>query len=1207
MPERERVDRVVGILNGDYLGLLKIEVIRWETRFYSAQSSFQDQIVEAAECDLVIGILRSRLGTPLPPNAPKRADGSGYPSGTAYEIETALAAQQQKQRPQLYMFRSSERVRFNADCIAEDQQQFAALEAFWRQLFVDENGRFLRAFQSFADTADFEQQLERCIRQWLHEQGHLIGQPIWNTAVLGSPYRGLEAFDETHQRVFFGRRSALDACWNRLLDAHARRNAFLLILGGSGVGKSSLVRSGLVPRFRLTLNARGFERARVANMKPGADPLNALHEALSEALPGYTSDHDLNAALDLADRHLGLPPERLAENATALLLVIDQFEEALNCTDVAIAEFAQMLNTLLADQRIWLVATFRTDRYSALSANAALAALKDRGASFDLASPSSAELEEIVRAPAQAAGLKFEREPNASSDLADALLHDVRGSDALALLQLTLAQLYEARQDSVLRWDTYRAIGGVRGAVVNAAEQAYAKLTEAGQAALPAVIAELTAGFGDSGEALAQPIARHARSDDARSELIEILAKNRLLIIDEDAVRVAHEALLRNWPRAVALLEGIHDAIEVRERLQKPTTEWQRHGSELYLLPPGPLLASAIAVREGPHAALLPQAEGALIDASVLADRKKRSRRTRRLTLIAAGMSVLALIAVVAAIFALQQRERAQASFGAAVQAVDGLSRNIARSLKAARGISAETVESVLNQARLLIDGISATDPQNSALNQARVGMLLGFADTYRSVARSREADQALDEAIALLAALEQATPNAPQLRRFRVEAELGLSQRGYFALDLAAAKQHAKAAFDLAQGITNSDVLKLEAARRLGAAQYLDGDLNAAAGTLAAALAAQPATDAESQAQFAALLTTYGTTLLDLSRIGDARAAFTRARNLAESAFQQEPGSAVIAEVLLRTRRGFSRALLVGGDALAARGEVDQAITLGRELVAANPNAVMVALALQDLLSFSAELSEAAREREAQRAALTEAANVIEATAKRDPDNLFVRSELAFAKRRVGEVAVARRDFAAAVEPLEAALALDRQVLAATPNRPFSRRYLAATLEQIGRLKMHTGKLDEALTAHLEALAIRESLQREFPQEPLWLRLVAISKSQLMYTEFKRGNLAQALAYQRDSEEGFRQVAQRTATPAARRSWIDAQFETISVLAEAFHYDEALAKTKQLRSIVSDPALSADYSASVDQVEQLILRAQRSGKRPGSPEEKRN
>ena len=103
--ERLRAQRVIERLNGQYAGVVRLIPIRWEEKFYEARASFQSQIPEAASCDVVIGILWSRLGSELPPEMPPMPSGDTYPSGTAYELLTAIEQSKEAGRPSVYLFR----------------------------------------------------------------------------------------------------------------------------------------------------------------------------------------------------------------------------------------------------------------------------------------------------------------------------------------------------------------------------------------------------------------------------------------------------------------------------------------------------------------------------------------------------------------------------------------------------------------------------------------------------------------------------------------------------------------------------------------------------------------------------------------------------------------------------------------------------------------------------------------------------------------------------------------------------------------------------------------------------------------------------------------------------------------------------------------------------------------------------------------------
>ena len=91
-PERGRVQAVTAKLNREYEGLIRFETLLWEEHFYTADKSFQPQIPEAVASDIVVSIFWTRIGTELPANFPRMPKGKPYPSGTAYELLTALEA-----------------------------------------------------------------------------------------------------------------------------------------------------------------------------------------------------------------------------------------------------------------------------------------------------------------------------------------------------------------------------------------------------------------------------------------------------------------------------------------------------------------------------------------------------------------------------------------------------------------------------------------------------------------------------------------------------------------------------------------------------------------------------------------------------------------------------------------------------------------------------------------------------------------------------------------------------------------------------------------------------------------------------------------------------------------------------------------------------------------------------------------------------------
>jgi eukaryotic-like serine/threonine-protein kinase len=288
--ERGRVQAIAATLNREYQGLVSFETVLWEEHFYKADRSFQPQIAESVACDIVVSIFWTRIGTELPADFARMPDGRPYPSGTAYELLTALDASKAGGVPDVYVFRKTADAPIptaDAERRRQAQIQLDALEAFWSEWFKAGKGQFKAAFQTFASTDGFEQQLEKLLRQWLESHGVLGPRLSWPKEK-GSPFRGLAAFEAEHAAIFFGRDRVIGEARRRLNAAAERGTPFLLIVGASGTGKSSLARAGLIPRLTTPGVVASVDVWRVARMKPsdgGAGPLAALATALFGALP----------------------------------------------------------------------------------------------------------------------------------------------------------------------------------------------------------------------------------------------------------------------------------------------------------------------------------------------------------------------------------------------------------------------------------------------------------------------------------------------------------------------------------------------------------------------------------------------------------------------------------------------------------------------------------------------------------------------------------------------------------------------------------------------------------------------------------------------------------------------------------------------------------------------------------------------------------
>jgi hypothetical protein len=305
---RKRVVRVIERLNAAHASSARFVPVLWEEKFYSSHAGFQEQIDRPADCDIVLAVLRWKLGTPLSaqfaqslPETERALPGEAFDSGTAYELVSSIAARKSgKPLPDIYVFRAAGSPTREVDAPDRDEidGQWARLKAFAEKIFVTPEGHFKGAYHTFASLDDFERQAEEALRQWLEERVLHAPALVWPTAIKGSPFRGLSPFGAKHEEVFFGRDGDLRRALDRLKDGAEAGFPFLLIVGPSGAGKSSFARAAIIPKLAKPGVVGDVGLFRVAAMRPLEHPDGAL-AALARRL--------FDAAADIAPEEQGRP------------------------------------------------------------------------------------------------------------------------------------------------------------------------------------------------------------------------------------------------------------------------------------------------------------------------------------------------------------------------------------------------------------------------------------------------------------------------------------------------------------------------------------------------------------------------------------------------------------------------------------------------------------------------------------------------------------------------------------------------------------------------------------------------------------------------------------------------------------------------------------------------------------------------------------
>ncbi len=471
-----------------------------------------------------------------------------------------------------------------------------------------------RAASGRADLRSFESELASGVIA-LQAASERIG-PAAGAERLGvCPFKGLAAFDVADAPYFFGRERLVAELVARLVGAPA-----LAVVGSSGSGKSSVIRAGLLPALASGV-LPGSETWRQVLIRPGRHPVQVLRRALE----------------DMGDDQ-------------PRVLAVDQFEETFTvCDDEAErAEFIAELMSSGSDDRGqgYLVLAIRADYYGRCSAypqfSAALAANH-----VLVGSMRRRELRRAIEHPAQRAGL------HVAPELTDALVADVEGEPgALPLLSTALLELWQRSDGGGLQLSSYEATGGVRGAVARLAEAAYhgldADRREIARRTLMRLVGEGAEGVPERRRVPLAELESDSRDEVAR--VVGYLADHRLLTISAGSVELAHEALLREWPRLQRWLDEDAQGRRLHRRLSTAAREWDEGGRDPADLYRGARLASALEWKAD-HEPELNRVEHDFLAAADARAGHERSERRRWIRLAIGGLSVaLAAITIVAAL-----------------------------------------------------------------------------------------------------------------------------------------------------------------------------------------------------------------------------------------------------------------------------------------------------------------------------------------------------------------------------------------------------------------------------------------------------------------------------------------------------------------------------------------------------------------------------
>lgn len=405
-------------------------------------------------------------------------------------------------------------------------------------------------------------------------------------------YPGLRPFTRDEFDLFFGRENCVD----QMVDTLAA-SRFLAVLGTSGSGKSSLVRTGLLNALELGFLASAGSDWQIADLRPRGHPIRSLAVALLD-LQGETEPDE--GEIEILSSFLRRGPRSLVEwyqaghlpEGANLLILVDQFEELFRYEDYSGREEAEAFVALLIEAAretelpLHVVITMRSEYLGACTLIEALPDFINRGL-YLTPRMTREECRQAIDGPAGVCGFEIE------DALINRLLNDLtdfapweaggghdqrrrlgRRADQLPLMQHVLNLLWQrarsrSEENIVLTLADYDAAGHLGGALDKHADEVAAGIDPAHADIIDTVFRSLV-----TGRTVIDAVRRPTRfgelvelAGDRRESVAAVIEAFRVpgvnfltpeapeAIHDDTFIDISHESLIRQWRRLSRCLD----------------------------------------------------------------------------------------------------------------------------------------------------------------------------------------------------------------------------------------------------------------------------------------------------------------------------------------------------------------------------------------------------------------------------------------------------------------------------------------------------------------------------------------------------------------------------------------------------------------------------------------------------------------------------
>lgn len=391
-----------------------------------------------------------------------------------------------------------------------------------------------------------------------------------------NPFVGLRHFNKEEQHLFFGRKKQIKNILTNL-----DNSTFTPILGSSGSGKLSLIRSGLIPAIEKwhLINNRNDWKIEILN--PRYNPIGNLSECLcNERTIGYDSKvteisnfkAHVSNILKTTKNRISNILTHFSTHTANILLIINQFEEVFKVTkneniDLDTTHnsslFINLLLNTLSSKKIYTIFSMRSDFIKNCTSFSGLTETLNKR-HYTIPRTTDDELREVIIESIKLINAKI------SASLFELLLSQINNKqDQLPILQHGSKRVVnfwknESNSKGAIDIEHYNAIGGLDKALSNPVNEAYNELNSSKDKLISKLIFKSLVDVDSNSKDVKRPyklthLTKELNiSENKIIEIIDIFRSPKIYflmplipqgIVREDLIDISHESFMRERDR----------------------------------------------------------------------------------------------------------------------------------------------------------------------------------------------------------------------------------------------------------------------------------------------------------------------------------------------------------------------------------------------------------------------------------------------------------------------------------------------------------------------------------------------------------------------------------------------------------------------------------------------------------------------------------